>query len=152
MAKNKMSIWAIVILVVTIVLAAFLLTSVIAFSTSISTVMETARAEAAKHSTDPAEIDLIAGAAVGVIIAAFAASAVVEVLQIIGGFLFSLKGRWGIFCIIMSIISAATNLWELISDITNRAGALSIVSTSICLVLSIVIVIACFKHRAENRA
>ena len=151
MAKNKMSFWAVFILVMTIIMTALFVVSVVGFATSIGPVQDAARTEAAKTLSEP-DLSVAVGLVVGGVIAAFAVSSILEVLQIIGGFLFSLKGRWGIFCIVMAILSGVSNVWELISAISSKAAVLSIVTASIGLVLSVLMIIACFKHRAENRA
>ena len=152
MAKNKMSFWAVFILVLTIISTVMFAISVIGFATGIGPAETLARQEAVKQGLSGQDVDLAVALVVGALVAAFAISSILDVFQIVGGFLFSLKGRWGIFCIVMAILSAAGNTFELISAITNKSGALTIVSASIMLVVSVLLVVACFKHRAENRA
>ena len=152
MAKNKMSFWAVFILVVTIISAGIFVLGVIAFATGLGAAEQAARNEAIKQGLSGADLDLAVSLAIGIIVAGFVVSSILDVLTIVGGFLFSLKGRWGIFCIIMAIISGAGNIFELVNAISKQAGAFSIVTSSIMVVLSVLMVVACFKHRAENRA
>ena len=151
MAKNKMSFWAVFILVVTIISTIMLAVGVIAFAISIGPAQELARQEAVKQGLSDADIQIAVAVVTTGLIGAFVASSILEVLQIIGGFLFSLKGRWGIFCIIMAILSGGTNIFELINAISKGSGVFAIVTASVAVVLSVLMIIACFKHRAENR-
>ena len=149
MAKNKMSIWAVIILVATIISLVLLVTSIALTAIGIPGVMETAKQAALDEGVSADEANIIAGAAIGVIIAALVFSSIFDILKIIGGFMFSLKGRWGIFCIIVSILSLARGVWSLISDISNKVGAANIITDSLSVALSLLILVACFKHRAE---
>ena len=151
MAKNKMSGWAIVILVLTIISAVLLVMGIIAFAVALPEVKAVAEKAARDQGLVGQDFELAVAVALAAVIAAFAVSIVFEIFQIVGGFLFSLKGRWGVFCIVVSILSAATNTWELVSAISNRSGALSIVTSVIALLVSAFLVVACFMHRAENR-
>ncbi|MBQ7250775.1 MAG: hypothetical protein IJS37_05465 [Bacilli bacterium] len=151
MAKNKMSGWAIAILVLTIISAVLLVMGIIAFAVALPEVKAVAEQAAHDKGLVGQDFDLAVAVALAAVIAAFVVSIVFEVFQVIGGFLFSLKGRWGVFCIVVSILSAATNTWELISAISNRSGALTIVTSVIALLVSAFLVVACFMHRAENR-
>ena len=149
MSKNKMSIWAVIILVATIISLVLLVTSIVLTTIGIPGVMETAKQAALDEGVTADEANIIAVAAIGVIVAALVFSSIFDILKIIGGFMFSLKGRWGIFCIIVSLISLAMGVWSLISNITNKVGVATIITDSLSVALSLLIVVACFKHRAE---
>ena len=151
MAQNKHSIWSVIILVATIIALVLLVTSIVLTAMGIPTVLAVAKQTAIDSGVTAEEAELIAGIALGGVIAAMVFASIFDILKIIGGFMFSLKGRWGIFCIIVSIISVATGIWSLISDITNKAGAGTIVVTSLGLAVSVLLCVACFKHRAELR-
>lgn len=152
MAKNKMSFWAVFILVVTLVSAAIFTLGVVAFTTALGPAEQAARDEAIKQGLSGNDLEIAVSLAIGIIVSGFVVSSILDVLTIVGGFLFSLKGRWGVFCIVMAIISGAGNIFELTNAISKQGGAFSIVTSSIMVVLSVLMVIACFKHRAENRA
>ena len=144
-----MSIWAVIILVATIISLVLLVTSIVLTAIGIPGVMETAKQAALDEGVTADEANILAVAAIGVIIAALVFSSIFDILKIIGGFMFSLKGRWGIFCIIVSLISLATGVWSLISNISNKVGVGTIITDSLSVALSLLIVVACFKHRAE---
>ena len=152
MAQNKKSIWSVIILIATIVALALLVTSIVVTALGVPTALAVAKQAAIDGGVPAEEAELAAGLAIGAIIAALVFSSVFDVLKIIGGFMFSLKGRWGLFCIIVSIISAVIGIWALISNIVNKAGVGSIVVSALELAVSGVLVVACFKHRAENNA
>ena len=150
MSKNKMSLWAVIILVATIISLALLVTSIAVTAVAIPVALQTAKdAAMAEGGITPEEADLVAGIAIAVMIVALVLSSVFDVLKIIGGFMFSLKGRWGIFCIIVSILSFASGIFALVNDIRNYAGVGTIVVSSLSLAVSAILVLACFKHRAE---
>lgn len=149
---KKLSVWSIIILVATIISLILLVTSITVTSLGIPAAMEVARQAAKDAGVPAAEQELAATIAVGAIVAALAFSAAFDVLKIVGGFLFSLKNRWGIFCIVVSIISIATTVWSLVADISNKAGAGSIVIDSIALAVGALLVFANFKHYGEIKA
>ena len=150
MAKNKMSIWAVIILIATILSLIVLVSSIVLAVAGIPTAMEAAKQEASTvEGISEADINLAVGIAVGAIIVALVFVSIFDVLKIIGGFMFSLKGRWGIFCIVVSILSLIGSIWSLSSNISNH-GAIGTIATSIIgLLLDLLLVIACFKHHAE---
>ena len=116
MSKNKMSLWAVIILVATIISLALLVTSIAVTAVAIPVALQTAKdAAMAEGGITPEEADLVAGIAIAVMIVALVLSSVFDVLKIIGGFMFSLKGRWGIFCIIVSILSFASGIFALVT-------------------------------------
>lgn len=149
MAQNKHSIWSVIILIATIVSLVLLVSSIVMTAIGIPSVLELAKQTAIDSGVTAEEAELIAGIAVGAVIVALVFSSIFDILKIIGGFMFSLKGRWGIFCIVVSIISVATGIWSLISNITNHVAVGSIVVSSIGLAISVLLCVACFKHRAE---
>lgn len=149
MSGNKKSIWSVIILIATILSLIALAVSVILTAVGIPVVLEAARQAALDEGVTAEDAAIIAGVAIGTIIAALVIGSLFDILKIIGGFMFSLKGRWGIFCIIVSILSVATGIWALVNDITNKASGGAIASTSVSLALSLLICFACFMHRAE---
>ena len=146
-----MSIWALIILIATIISLVLLITAVVTTVIGIPAVTETAKQTAIEQGLTAEEANIAAAAAVGILIAALVFSSIFDILKIIGGFMFSLKGRWGIFCIIVSIISLAMGVWALISGIKNKVGVATVITDSVSVAISLLLVIACFKHRAENK-
>lgn len=153
MPTNKRSVWSTIILVTTILSLILLALSITLMSLALPSVQKAAYdAAMAQPGMTQADAELIATIAVGGVVAAVVASSVLDVFRIIGGFFFSLKGRWGIFCIVVSIISVALGLWSLISNIVNKAPVGNIVVDGISLAVAALFCVACFKHRAENKA
>ena len=152
MAQNKKSIWSIIILISTIVSLVLLIAAIVVTAIGIPAALDVAKQAALDTGVTQEEAEIAAGIAIGVIIAALVFSSIFDILKIIGGFMFSLKGRWGIFCIIVSILSVIGGGWSLISNITNKAGAGTIVVAVLSLVISVVLCVACFMHRIENKA
>ena len=149
MAQNKKSIWSTIILIATIISFVLLVAAIVVLALGIPAVSEAAKQGAIEGGATAEEAGTIAGIAVAAVIVAFVFASVFDVLKIIGGFMFSLKGRWGLFCIIVSIISLATGIWSLIRDITKGVAVGSIVVSVLSLLVSILLCVACFKHRAE---
>ena len=152
MAQNKKSIWSTIILIASIISLVLLVAAVIILVIGIPGVQQLAKEAAIEGGATAEEASAVAAIAVGAIIVAFVFSSIFDVLKIIGGFMFSLKGRWGLFCIIVSIISLATGIWSLVSDISNKVAIGSIVVAGLGVAVSALLVVACFQHRAENKA
>ena len=161
MKQNKLSVWAIIILVVTIISAILLVFSIVSTAIAMPTVMAAAKqaAEAegageeavrqAAAGEDEAAIQLAINIAIGAVIAAVVISSIFSILQIIGGFLFSLKGKWGVFCIVVAILGLAAAIFDLVNDITKKSGAMAISVSSITIAVNALMVVACFKHKQE---
>ena len=149
MAKNKMSVWAVIILIAAIISLALLIVSAVTVIAGIPAATETAKQAAIDGGSTAEEANLAASIAIGVVIVAFVFASIFDILKIIGGFMFSLKGRWGIFCIVVSIISLALGVWSLASNVSNKVGIATIISSSTGLAISLLLCVACFMHRAE---
>ena len=149
--KNKTSVWSIIILIATIISLILLVTEIIVLATGMPTISATARQAAIDQGIPQQEIDLVVSIAVGTAIGTFVFASILDILKIIGGFLFSLKGKWGIFCIVMAILGAIGSTYSLINGIVAKSGAGTIVTNVIGLIIDILLIVACFKHRAENK-
>ena len=75
-----------------------------------------------------------------------------KVFEAIGGFLFSLKGKWGMFCVVVSIIIVVINSINLLGIFGGGKDALTIVANIIDAIIAILFCVACIKHRKENQA
>ena len=149
MAENKKSIWSLIILVSTIISLVLLIVAVVLLAIGAPAVLETGKQAAIDAGASADEAAVIAtGVLIGVIVV-FVLSSIFDILKIIGGFMFSLKGRWGIFCIVVSILSAVGAIGTLISDISNKAAVGSIIVSALNLAVSALLVVACFKHKLE---
>lgn len=152
MAQNKKSTWSLIILICTIVTLVLLVSSIVTFSIGLPTVLEEAKQAAIAEGANPDDAALAASIVAGVAIAALAIGAIFDVFKIIGGFLFSLKGRWGVFCIVLAVLSIVAGVWNLVNGISNHAGGASIAIDAIGLAVSLLFGFACVKHLQENRA
>lgn len=145
--QNKKSIWSTIILIVAILTIITTTIEFVSVVTSVERVKEIALEEANGDDftsllVNVAASSFVTGAVIGVILAAF---------QIIGGFLFSLKGKWGTFCIVISILGIFAQGINLSNNLTtNGVLPLTIVMNFVMLAIYIVYCIACFKHRSEN--
>ena len=142
---KKPSIWSIIILVATIISLVLLVVSVIVFAVGVPALKDAAYQASIDAGATAEEATLAVSLAIGVAIGAMVFASIFEVFKIIGGFMFSLKGRWGIFCIVVAIISAVSN------GASKNPNVGSIVTNAITLAIDVLLVVACFKRRAELR-
>lgn len=149
MKQNKLSVWAIIILVVTVISLILLVFSIVSTAIAMPTVMAAAKQAAEAEGAGEEAVKLAMNIAMGAVIAAVVISSIFSVLQIIGGFLFSLKGKWGVFCIVVAILGLAAAIFDLVNDISKKAGAMSISVSSITIAVNALMVVACFKHKQE---
>ena len=149
MKQNKLSVWSIIILVVTVISLILLVFSIVSTAIAMPTVMAAAKQAAEAEGAGEDAVKLAMNIAMGAVIAAVVISSIFSVLQIIGGFLFSLKGKWGVFCIVVAILGLAAAIFDLVNDISKKAGAMSISVSSITIAVNALMVVACFKHKQE---
>lgn len=149
--KNKTSVWSIIILIATIISLILLVTEIIVLANGMPAVSAAAKQAATEQGLAPAEVDLFVSIAIGTAVGAFVLASILDILKIIGGFLFSLKGKWGIFCIVMAILGGIGSVYSLINAIVNKSGTGTIVTNVIGIIIDVLLVVACFKHRAENQ-
>lgn len=149
MKQNKLSVWALIILVVTIISAILLVFSIVSTAVAMPTVMAAAKQAAEAEGAGEEAVKLAVNIAMGAVIAAVVISSIFSVLQIVGGFLFSLKGKWGVFCIVVALLGLAAAIYDLVNDISKHSGTLSIVVASITIAVNALMVVACFKHKQE---
>lgn len=149
MKQNKLSVWAMIILVVTIISAILLVFSIVSTAIAMPTVMAAAKQAAEAEGAGEEAVKLAVNIAMGAVIAAVVISSIFSVLQIIGGFLFSLKGKWGVFCIVVAILGLAAAIFDLVNDISKKSGAMAISVSSITIAVNALMVVACFKHKQE---
>lgn len=145
--QNKKSIWSAVILFTALVSLVLLIITVIL---TIAVVVS-AKDELIAEGMNPSEA--VAGALIAsiVVFIIFILVSSFDILKIVGGFLFALKGKWGIFCIIVALLAFASNLTNLIYFLNNAAEVGNIVIAVLDLVASGVLALACIMHRNENK-
>ena len=151
MAQNKKSIWSIIILVASLVTLALLVTSIVLTAVGVPSALEVAKQEAIAAGSTAEEAELIAGVAIAVVVVVLVIGSLFDVFKVIGGLLFSLKGRWGIFCIVVAVLSIAGGIYSFINGLTNHAQASNTIIDGIKLAVSLLYGCACVMHFKENR-
>ena len=151
MAQNKKSVWSLIILVCTVISLVTLVASIIVTVIGLPVALEVAKQAAIAEGGAEAEVSLAVAIALGVAVAVLIIASLFSILEIIGGFMFSLKGRWGIFCIVIGIITTASSVYSVFNGFVSNAGVVSIVTSFVSLAVSFLFVVACFKHYAEIR-
>lgn len=151
--QNKKSIWSTLILIASIASLVLLIVSITLTAIGIPAVAAAAKeAAAGEAAADQAAIELAVSIAVGAVVVAIVFASIFDILKIIGGFLFSLKGKWGVFCIVVSILGAVGSFWTMISNISGKAlNVGSLVVDIISLLVGILLVVACIMHYKENK-
>ena len=148
---KKPSIWSIIILIATIISLVLLVVSISVFAVGVPTLKDAAYQASIDAGATAEEATVAVSLAIGLAIGAMVFASIFEVFKIIGGFMFSIKGRWGIFCIVVAIISAVSTLFTLINGASKNPNVGSIVTNAITLAVDVLLVVACFKRRAELR-
>lgn len=146
---KKLSIWSIIILVATVISLGLLVTSIALTAIGVPGILAVAKQTAIDQGVPEADVALVVNIALITVIVALVLASIFDILKIIGGFMFSLKGRWGIFCIVVAIISVISTLVGLINDITNKASIGTIIVSVVSILVSAIYCFACFKHKAE---
>lgn len=149
--KNKKSVWSIIILVCTIIFTITFVISVVNYMVTLPTATEVAVNELVKQGY---EEDLARGAvstAMSMTTTLMVLVWTFKVFQLIGGFFFSLKGKWGKFCIVASIIVLVCSFIVMFNNIGQHADALTIVLNIVDVILAGLFCAACCMHRKENK-
>lgn len=72
-------------------------------------------------------------------------------LEILGGFLFSLKGRWGVFCIVVGVLGVLFGIFDL-TDLGNGQNTVgTILSTIFSFAVTVAFCLASIMHYIENK-
>ena len=154
--QNKKSIWSTLLLVATFLMLAsvvFAIVTVIAvLPQTLEAAKEVARQEAAAQGVSVSEevLDLAMSVAKTAVIASLVFVVIISGLEILGGFLFSLKGKWGIFCIVIGVLGVLGGIGNLMS-ITATTQAATIISDVISFLVSGLFCVASIMHYIENK-
>lgn len=146
---NKKSIWSTIILIATVVSLILLVIALVVLIVGVPATRELVKQAAIEGGFSEEEAAAIGLIATITLIVAFVITSIFDILKIIGGFLFSLKGKWGLFCIVVSILGAIGAVFSLFANIRNKGAVGSIVVDVITLAVDVLLVVACFKHKAE---
>ncbi len=154
--QNKKSIWSTLLLVATFLMLAsvvFAIVTVIAvLPQTLEAAKEIARQEAAAQGVSVSEevLDLAMNVAKTAAIASLVFVVIISGLEILGGFLFSLKGKWGIFCIVIGVLGVLGGIGNLMG-ITATTQAANIISDVISFLVSGLFCVASIMHYIENK-
>ncbi|MCR5491909.1 MAG: hypothetical protein K6F32_07260 [Bacilli bacterium] len=147
--NSKRSIWANIILIVSIVSAALLVLAIVFFALGLAGVRTAAEQAAAEQGLSGDQVTLAVNIAIITTIVVFVIANILNVLEIVGGFLFALKGKWGLFCIVMAILSLIGTGFNFFSGFGSGVALNTMILNGLELALGILFLVACFKHRAE---
>ncbi len=154
--QNKKSIWSTLLLVATFLMLAsvvFAIVTVIAvLPQTMEAAKEIARQEAAAQGVSVSEevLEMAMNIAKTAAIVSLVFVAIISGLEILGGFLFALKGKWGIFCIVVGVLGVLGGIGNLMG-ITATTQPASIISDVISFLVSGLFCVASIMHYIENK-
>ena len=154
--QNKKSIWSTLLLIATFLMLASVVVSIITVIVVLPQTMEAAkeiaRQEAAAQGVTVSEevLEMAMNIAKSAVIVSLVFVIIIAGLEILGGFLFSLKGKWGIFCIVVGVLGVLGGIGNLMG-ITASTQAASIVSDVISFLVSGLFCVASIMHYIENK-
>ncbi|MBO7121254.1 MAG: hypothetical protein J6V79_02535 [Bacilli bacterium] len=154
--QNKKSIWSTLLLVATFLMLASVVVAIVTVIAVLPQTMEAAkeiaRQEAAAQGVSVSEevLDLAMNVAKTAVVVSLVFVVIISGLEILGGFLFSLKGKWGIFCIVIGVLGVLGGIGNLMS-ITATTQAATIISDVISFLVSGLFCVASIMHYIENK-
>lgn len=154
--QNKKSIWSTLLLVATFLMLASVVFAVVTVIAVLPQTMEAAKeiarqeAAAQGYSVSEEVLDLAMSVAKTAVIASLVFVVIISGLEILGGFLFSLKGKWGIFCIVVGVLGVLGGIGNLMG-ITATTQAANIISDVISFLVSGLFCVASIMHYIENK-
>ncbi len=154
--QNKKSIWSTLLLIATFLMLASVVVSIITVIVVLPQTMEAAkeiaRQEAAAQGVSVSEevLEMAMNIAKSAVIVSLVFVIIIAGLEILGGFLFSLKGKWGIFCIVVGVLGVLGGIGNLMG-ITASTQAASIISDVISFLVSGLFCVASIMHYIENK-
>ena len=152
--QNKKSVWSTILLIATFLMLASIVVSIVTMIVSLPTIMEIARSimmEEAGDKLDEASIELALQITKTGIIVGLVFAVIIYGLEVLGGFLFSLKGRWGVFCIVIGVLGVLFGIFDL-TDLGNGQNTVgTILSTIFSFAVTVAFCVASIMHYIENK-
>ena len=154
--QNKKSIWSTLLLIATFLMLASVVVSIVTVIVVLPQTMEAAkeiaRQEAAAQGVSVSEevLEMAMNIAKSAVIVSLVFVIIIAGLEILGGFLFSLKGKWGIFCIVVGVLGVLGGIGNLMG-ITATTQAATIISDVISFLVSGLFCVASIMHYIENK-
>ena len=149
--KNKKSVWSNIILVISIIIVISIVISIVNLSIQLPVAKEAAMNEVTAQGYDASFAEAAVNAAIGAIVVGFVFGLAFNAFEAIGGFLFSLKGKWGMFCIVISAIALVFCAIRVLTNVGNGSDALTIVLNIVDVILAAIFLVASIMHRKENK-
>lgn len=149
--KNKKSVWSTIILVCTIIFTITFVISVVNYMVTLPTATEAAVNELLRQGYEEELARAAVSTAMGITTTLMVLVWTFKVFQCIGGFFFSLKGKWGKFCIVASIIVLVCSVIVVFNNIGQHADGLTIALNIVDVVLAGLFCVACCMHSKENK-
>ena len=152
MNRLKNNAWAMVLFVVTSVALALAIANTIITIMGINEVVEAAIQATRETTPDATEEALqFAGAvAKGAAIAAMVFALSFSVLIAIGGYMYSLKGKWGVFCLVVAILKIIGVAITLFGMVGKSIQPLNLVTNILDIVMSGLFVVSVFMLRRKD--
>lgn len=154
--QNKKSIWSTLLLVATVLMLVSVVVSIVTVMAVLPQTMEAAkevaRQEAAAQGVTVSEevLEMAMNIAKTAVITSLVFVVIIAGLEALGGFLFSLKGKWGIFCIVVGVLGVLGGIGNLMS-ITASTQAATIISDVVSFLVSGLFCVTSIMHYIENK-
>ena len=97
------------------------------------------------------DVDMTVRASEGLLIVGLIFVSAIECLVSLGGFLFSRKGKWGMFCIIVGIIGVLSKSFDF-TNLNKESEILTVVLTIIGFLAVLAFCVSSIMHYRENKA
>ena len=149
--KNKKSLWSNLILIIAIIMLVSIVISIVNLIVQLPAAREAAMQEAMAAGYSESVAEVAVDAVIGGVVAGFVLGLTFNAFEVIGGFLFSLKGKWGMFCVVIAAISLGFCTIRVFTNIGNGSDALTIILNIVDVILAAIFLVASIMHRKENK-
>ena len=152
MNRLKTNVWAMILFIVTSIALALAIANTIVTIMGIDAVVNAAIQTARETTPDASEevLQMAAAIAKGVAIGAMVFALSFSVLIAIGGYMYSLKGKWGVFCLVVAIIKIIGVAITLIGMVGKSMEPLSLVTNILDIVVAGLFIVSVFMLRRKD--
>lgn len=154
---NKKSVWSTMLLVASALFIVLTIINIVRsiivmpiFTEQSRSIAEEMFAEASYPYTEE-DVDMTVRAAEGLLIVGLIFVSAIDCLVSLGGFLFSHKGKWGVFCIIVGIIGVLSKSFDF-TNLNKESEILTVVLTIIGFLAVLAFCVSSIMHYRENKA
>ena len=152
MNRLKSNVWAMILFIVTSIALAYAVANTILTIIGIDQVVNDA-IQATRETTPDAseEVLAVAGAvAKGIAIGGLVFALSFSILIAIGGYMYSLKGKWGVFCLVVAILKIIGVAITLVTMIGKSMEPMTLVTNILDIVISGLFVVSVFMLRRKD--